>query len=419
MLAGRTILRPELDLNRYNCRAEIDWVEFRLCTPGCHQALNIHRFAAKRLHSIGSSSSVFVSGPSRELGYSGSEFILRVQQPKPHELGFLSELLVTNYAPHLTPTAELPLAGVEISVDFRVMPDKHWTDDTRNLFRWQMTDILRRHLRPEPVLTEEDDCAPRFHVKKDGKGSARFYLDHKTALKSSRLVSNLTRLGVDHGHAAPLHLNAHAPSPIDTTSYIGGRDFPVMIRVMDKRTDKRDPNSDKVTGLPEQDWRSRIEVTLKARSDEVGGHGAVDLHVLSDLYGYNFRSIRKTFFEFFLPTFADVCPTISLPFPTTAEETSVFERSGVYGLDRLHRAVEAIEKASRQSDRTKPKPTSLGKKGRLLSHTELNRKVDRALDALSTDWADSLSPDARSVRASRARSRQLESVVTLTGTRAT
>ena len=403
VLAGRTILRPDLGLNRYTCNAEIDWVELRLCTLGHHQAQNIHRFAAKELDSIGSGSSVFVSGPGREPGYSGSEFILRLQQPKPNELAVLSKSLVAKYAPHLTPVAELPPAGVEISVDFRVEPDKHWTDDTRNLLRWQMTDILRRHLRPEPVLTEEGNCAPRFYVKKDGKDSARFCLDHKTALKSSKLVSNLTRFGVDVRHAATLHLNAHTPTPIDTTSYIGGRDFPVMIRVMDKRTDKRDPISDKVTDLPAQDWRSRIEVTLKAERNEVGGHGAVDLHVLSDLYGYKFRSIRKTFFEFFLPTVADLCPTRSLPFPVTAEETSVFERSGVYGLDRLHRAVEAIGNASRRRDRTKPKPSNLGKKGRLLSYAELNRKVDRALDALSKNWADSLSPGARSLQASRAR----------------
>ncbi len=74
VLRDRTLLTPQVDLNKYRCKAVLDWIEFRLETKGTHQAINIQRFAETILDSDGSSSSVYVSGPFRQSHHIGPKF---------------------------------------------------------------------------------------------------------------------------------------------------------------------------------------------------------------------------------------------------------------------------------------------------------------------------------------------------------
>ena len=159
-----------------------------------------------------------------------------------------------------------------------------------------------------------------------------------------------------------------------------------MLRVMDKTTDRRHPDKEDVEQLPEQERRSRVEVTLQSDGDNVGGAAAVGVETIEDLFSFQFQKIRKPIFEFFLPTFNAGDEMADLPFSVKVTERKVFEHSGVYGLDRTHRSIQQIRMARYRKREITDKPKALGSKGRLLSYVELNGKVDRALRKLSKDW---------------------------------
>jgi len=350
VLAGRRVLRPRLDLDSYIARAVIDWVEIWLTTPGEHQAGNMYKFIRRVLDETGGATSVFVSGPNREKRYKGRFFVLKFHDPAPGAFRQVLQDTVERYAGDTSSIDALAIAGIEISVDFYVRKSLGLRDDERDLRRWQMLDLLRRHLRPEPVLTEEDYCHPRTYGSEYGGNGASFVVKTRASSVSGDLVRHFTRVDVDERHRPVLQLSAHNQPPVDQTHWIGARDSIVLLRSMDKITDRRDPETDEAVTLSPEDCRARLEVTLQGAPDRVGGHGAVNMKTVGDLYGFKFEGIRKPFFEFFLPTLGSASDTESLPFPARVTEQEVFRRSGVYGLDRLHRAIEAVNHAAYKRD---------------------------------------------------------------------
>ena len=386
VLRDRSVLHPDIDLNKYHCRAVLDWVEFRFDTLGIHQSINIQRYATKTLRDHGASSSVFVWGRNRKIRYTGSQFILRVQQPEPRALLILCKALNQKYLAGVGSIAQWQIAGMEVSVDFFVKDQPGLSADTKTLLRWRMSDLLRRHLKPQAVLTEQERCYPRFFSEATGKGSAVFLVEIKKPKALGRAYGEIAKLGLSPSVLGPLQLSSHHQAPVDRTSYIGAKEFPVMLRVMDKTTDQRNPDEDNVVDLEEKDRRSRVEVTLQSDGENVGGAAAVGIETIGDLFSFGFQGIRKPIFEFFLPTFNAEDEMAVLPFPVKVTEHKVFERSGVYGLDRTHRSIQEINLARYRKGEIPDKPQALGTKGRLLSYTELNGKVDRALRKLSKDW---------------------------------
>ncbi|MGR3701322.1 MAG: hypothetical protein ACU0A4_04495 [Paracoccaceae bacterium] len=386
VLAGRQVVRPLIDLNAYACRAEIDWLALRIVTPGYHQARNVQPAIAGMLGDIGSRSTVFVSGPNGETGYMGSDFILKFQQPSTRELGHVLAKVAGRYDLDCAKLAELQIMGVEISVDFYVKGFEGLSEDTANLMRWQMVDILRRHLKPDPVLTELPAAGPRFFGGKFGGGGATHFVNPSASDLGPRLLVLASRLGLEPENLVALDLNKHGKPDVDTTSWIGPKDFHVMLRTMDKVTDKRDPASGTFLDLLTEERRARVEVTLQGKADEVGGHGAVGLKTLGDLAGFPFKSIRRLFFEFYLATIGDQCDSTSLGIKLRANEQEIFRRSGVYGLDRFHRAVQLVNQARITRGEQDVSLVRLGEKGRMLSWMDMNQKIDRALKKLGKDW---------------------------------
>ncbi|TMV07537.1 hypothetical protein FGK63_08680 [Ruegeria sediminis] len=386
ILQGRTILRPAIDLNRFRCVAIIDWLELYLQTEANHQATNIQKWLANQMRACGSRSSVFVSGPNSEHRHIGNFFRVRLQQPDPADLAAVLLRLQTQFGSQPFTLTEYRIAGIEVSVDF--FPKTHFGDDQRasDLMRWHMVDTLRRHLRPHPALTEATLCQPRSYGGKYGGGGATYFVAQKLSAAAKTLTREARRLEIDPGMLAPLSLQSHHQPPVDLTSYIGAKDHVVALRIMDKVTDRRDPNRNKVDALDSKHWRARIEVTLTGHHREDGGHGAAGLRTTGDLFEFNFQSLRPSMFEFFLPTTEVPGGTGSLGFRHSVDEVSIFARSGVYGLDRFHRAIEVVEQKRFAKGELAGRPTRLGKKGRLVSWTEMNQKVDRALHGLSKDW---------------------------------
>ncbi|MDE4139979.1 hypothetical protein [Phaeobacter gallaeciensis] len=387
VLRDRLIARPRIDLNQYRCRAEIDWLELFLETPDRRQAVNLHRAIRRMLEELGSTSTVFVSGPDRKSGYKGTRFLLRFQQPNPQVLRRVLEKIVEKYVPEQTPDA-LFLMGIEVSVDFYATKSATRSETELDLLRWQMVDILRRHLRPEPVLTESERGWPRTYGGAYGGDGATFLLNPSAADLSASVVPLTAKYDLPASAFVPLDLKKHTQPAVDRTAYIGAREEVVSLRSMDKITDRRDPEAGTAVPLRLKDCRARLEVTLKGEPGEVGGHGALGMERVADLYGFDFqKELRKLVFEFFLPTFGAPCETASLGFPVKASEVEVFKRSGVYGLDRLHRAIHDINLCRHQQGVLADKPVTLRRKGRLVSWEEMNKKVNRALDRLSKDWA--------------------------------
>ncbi len=386
LFKDRIILKPDIDLNRYRCRAVIDWIEVRLDTVRVHQARNIQRTAAGFLTDIGSTSSVFVSGLTRQSGHTGSTFLLRIQQPQPQVLLAFCKKLITKYDPDLESVGEMPITGIEVSVDFYVKNHRTLGEDAQNLLRWQMTEVLQRHLKPGKALTEMDWNYPRFFSETNGKTGSKPSVGKSSTRATSKQCAEIDRLGLEENVLVPLRIGAHKQTPIDTTYYIGKKGSAMLLRVMDKTTDKRDPVRNTFVNLSPADRRSRIEVTLLKNADETGGPAAVGLETLQDLRRYSFRDIRKLVFEFFYPTINSADETEDLPFPVNITELEVFKRSGVYGLDRVHRSIADIGSRRYRKKELACKPTPIGTKGKALSFLDLNRKIDRALDPLSKDW---------------------------------
>lgn len=61
---GRVCIAPRIDLNAYSCKAVIDWLEIGMRTNDCHQSVNVQKAAARALRDAGSTSSVYVTGPT-------------------------------------------------------------------------------------------------------------------------------------------------------------------------------------------------------------------------------------------------------------------------------------------------------------------------------------------------------------------
>ncbi len=386
ILRDRRILKPIIDLNKYRCRAVLDWIEIQLDTPNEHQAVNVRRTAVGFLKDVGSSSSVFVTGLTRTSPYIGSKFILRIQQPNPHEIIPFCKKLVGKYDPDRKSVRDMPITAIEVSVDFYVKNHKALSTDALNLLRWQMTEVLKRHLKPAAALTEKESNHPRFFTGTGGSGSAKPLVASDTRQVSAKQRAEINRLNLSESILAPLRIGAHRQAPIDTTYYIGKKASPVMLRVMDKITDQRDPVRNIAVDLSPAERRSRIEVTLLKETDEVGGPAAVDLNTLKDLFGFSFKPIRKLVFEFFYPTINKFDEMSDLPFPVNITELAVFERSGVYGLDRAHRSIAEINKRRYQERELPTERVKIGSKGKAMSFEEMNRKIDRAMTKLSKDW---------------------------------
>lgn len=386
VLSGRKLISPLIDLNSYACRAEIDWIEIRITTPNFHQAVNMQRAVATWLVNEGSQMTIFVTGPDRKRGYKGKEFILKFQQPNPREFTRVLNYVACKYGLNPARLGEFKIMGVEVSVDFYVKVQDMLDDRQINLKRWLMVDLLRRHLKPAPELTEMEDGGPRFFGDVYGRGGATRFVNPSISDLRPNLLLLASRVGLDPSDLVTLDINKHSQPTVDTTSWIGPKDFHVMLRTMDKVTDKRDPHSSTYRELPMSERRARLEVTLQGKIDENGGQGAVGLEYLADLKRFQFKSLRRAVFEFFLPTFGEHCDGETIGVSLRANEEEVFRRSGVYGLDRFHRTVQMVNQARIAKGEQGVATVKLGKKGRLLSWMDMNQKIDRALKKLGKDW---------------------------------
>ncbi|PWE28376.1 hypothetical protein DDZ14_19115 [Maritimibacter sp. 55A14] len=388
------LLEPDIDLGLYRVDAVIDWIAFRMETVSEHQAVNMHRRIMRLLGQIGSRSTCAVYGPKWKMrdrkwkrGYQGTKFIVQLQQPEPRELAWLMRELPKQYAVQKQECGLFPIAGIEVSVDFYPIYDPDHDQARRDLLRWQMVELLRRHVKFDPILTESVRGKPRaFHRDARGKGSSRKTVSVKLAKPNKTLMKEATRLGVPRATALPLNLRAHTQPPVDWTAYAGAREFGAMARIMDKKTDQKNPLKGTALSLADHEHRARIEMTLKHTKEEGAVPGGLGLETARDLFGFRFSEIRKMCFDFHLPT-VDAKTLGKKRSPGAGGfEIEVFKRSGVYGVDLVQRIWNDMERQRCVNHEIAAKPDVLRKKGYLLAYEPLNRRVKDALARLTGYW---------------------------------
>lgn len=389
-LVGRTVLHPDIDLNDYSCRAEIDFVVIRHVTERRVRAFEIGLHLRSVLRGASSPSSVFVSGPTGRKNYVGTDFRIRIQRPQPAGLPNLLEALAKRYPIDASVCRLGELTMLEVSIDFYAKHRPGMVDEDLELRRWRLVEVLRRHFRAAPTITDCHKGRPRVVWGEDGRQSW-YLVDEKLKAEDVAKVSAAKRFGTMKKDAIALHLEAHHFGPLDGTLYFGPKNGCASYRIMDKVTDQRNPSKGTFVLLPPCKRRARIEITLRREPSLAGkDRGLADclgLDVAQDLYGFPFKELRKKAFEFFLPTTGPVWGERELPFSLRANDEEVFRRSGCHGLFRFHSAVFRLQEKMFMRGRLSTRPPRLNHKGRLVSYERLNQKVVRSLDGLSRTWS--------------------------------
>lgn len=379
---GRDLIVPEIDLGRYTTRAVIDYLCFRVDTRkrmGAHVLNKIIVSLTGRSHRVLS--------PKWEKDHFGDGFIVTVNDPDPAYLHRLSDALRN----HSGIRSAGALALLEVSIDW--YPE---SGDTAE--RLLLTETLRRHLKPAPEIWRrggEKEGWPRFAVRPGVGGARRIFGggfdDPRARIPAPHAGA---RIPMDPLLAHVRAVEVHAQPAVDATTYFGPDDRRgVMLRVMDKVEDDRDPETLVGVPLPPESRRSRLEVRIGA--DVLPSLG---LRTCDDLFGFDFQGrLRRRFFGFHLPTSPALPePHGSLRFVFARQrrhrERLVFRRSGVLGL-HLHQQAEvaAFNALARYRPRlgcpAKPRiRIGTGDDGYCRVHAELVKRTDDALHALSRVW---------------------------------
>jgi hypothetical protein len=333
---GRLGAVPALDLSAYRVRACIDWVQIEITTTQTTQGVHISRW----LNSI-LGNQPYVTDLNGKVRSTGRGFLVRVQNP---ELTKIREGLRDLHS-RCGLVGPVKIDGIEVSIDF-------FSNDGTDQKRWQMVGALGRLILPAPDSLNEGMDRGRYVYSVDGM------------TKTVKII-NLQKLGrIVNGVVVPFELDVqnHKSPTADSTVYFGEKNSDVMISIQNKITDRRDPSKNTVVNLDQNHKRARIEVTL--RSAALTGLG---LRFIDDLGGFDFGKLRSDIFRFWLPTFES---GLAEPDPRIA----VFEKSGMYGLERYDIAYEERfpEHARKREGDTRKR----------VAHAALNERARAALRRL-------------------------------------
>lgn len=384
---GRDELIPQVDLGRYRTRAVLDWVQLRFFTFEPRQSLNIRNSVNAALHAHGLKENAFVTGPDGQTRYTGREFLLKLQDPTPQALALTLTTVRDKYRDWEEVQPVFFINAVEVSVDFYVKEAEAGSKPRRDLLRWQMVELLRRHLRVLPEYTEQHLARPR--VFSGGGSPTRHIVADRPTNWRRGIIGPFAELGLPREASTVFHETAHYQPVVDGTYYVGPKDGPVLVRIMNKETDARDPSAGSFRDLPDEEKRARIEVTIFNRHDALGQGVPLDrFDRVDDLYTFEFQTLRPKVFEFFLPTIRPKGCDADLGLRGHVDEEKVFGQGGVYGLHQLHLAEHDLLRARRAHGLAEERPRPLARNGYLYSYKDLNQKVDGALRRLSEKWGE-------------------------------
>lgn len=360
---SRTTFTPQIDLDAYQCRAVIDWIDihFELSRPTQHWHINerIKKLTGRK---------EYAEALNTGAGMTASKYRLRVQEPDLGSVRRVLEDLKKNYGL----ASSVTIGAIEISIDFY---PKSPSDEARA----RMHGVLVRHFFPTTRVLTSSRTWPRFMP---GSLKSTDYVVSRNEDDASLDIGDRMTPGMDR------------PTLYDSTFYIGERDSPrAFWRIQNKVLDKQNKSAGTRNKLPDDMKRTRIEVTLgEAGCREVG------LDSFDDLGTAKITRLQKSFFQFMKPTFLDVRPNIHRAGPVAVKRKveeyrkQRFFNAGVLGLqirDDARQELRAIEmpnirKMHRRSGTRMPTKTRAGAGafGTMVAYGELTRMVERALAGL-------------------------------------
>ncbi|KAA9010030.1 hypothetical protein [Histidinibacterium aquaticum] len=367
VLRDRLRAEPDIDLKLYKCAAVFDWLDIAVLCSDLVSAKAVHRAIKRR------GPKIWISGPERKKHYHGDVIVARLQDPTRAKVSELCQHLSEAVAEQGAAVISTPqLFGMELAIDFYVRHARELSDLELIGRRARMSDLLRKLFAMPGVFRDPEllgTCQdwPRFCDGRPGKG----HLFQERIGEGTRSMNDCERLLRAAG--TPFF---HQRVPLNSTLYFGAKSRPIRYRLQDKISDNRKSEED-YDPLPLKERRSRIEVSLVNKDwEEEGLLGALDLRDVADLHGFKPDTLRKAFFNFSLPTFG-----VTEANTPDLKEWSIFERTGVTGLDLYHRSRNEQERAKtlhRRGSRA-PTPRVLEEKGRLMAYSQLNDMVRRAM----------------------------------------
>ncbi len=314
-LAGRMVLRPDIDLGEVSCRAVIDWLEIRFSGTTPTQ----FRYVKDLVDPI-VGASVHVEMEEATAGGVSATFTLRIQEARLAVVQAVAEAVILRFGEALPPK----VAGMEVSVDFypKVPSDEKG---------YRLAGILSRHLLPTTDYMTSSAARPRG-----------YWADNAGRTEKTKLLpfSSLPA-------KADFELSGwerDEPGPVDGTFYVGAKGTTPSWRIMYKRLDRQNPLTGTRRILEPEERRSRLEVTLGIKELRLLG-----VSTLADLRTFTFSRLQGMYFKLKLPTFADSSGKGSTAVRRHLEDDRrrKFLSSGVIGLLQMDAANIRIRKKRR------------------------------------------------------------------------
>lgn len=378
---NRLIAKPRINFSEYEIKAVFDWIEISIKTKELHQAGNIHRRLMKLNEVHQAFTSCYVTGPTRQRHYLGDRFVVRIQEPLPKGLRLLLRAILDHYCSEGTEFDEIPLVGLELSLDIYPARAMHFEQEAYVTRRMLMTEVLHKHIVVHDAQ-RKSQRRPRFtYSHPSGTGSETEMLIKASKLHvRGKLTPEEYTSDISIEELASLVPELHKQPYLDGTLYFGKKNERLFYKCMDKTDDIR--IGAEASALPFEKTRSRIELTL---IDEVPGDRqgpyAVDLKSIDHIGTHGLTEFNKLL-QFALPTFtkAETCEA-----ETNAEEWRVFSKSGVAGLMLMHDVRDKLDVVI--SGKSMASRRELLSTGRCTRYSDLNRRVTKAFSALGRRWA--------------------------------
>ena len=356
----RVLLQPEIDLQKYAFSAVIDWIEVEVSLGRITQFRHIQDFLAtarpRRHHIV-----PIQPGAGKE----SDNFTVRIQEPRSAAaVADVCDTIAAKFGSRSTPI----IREIEISIDAR--PKVPNDDDRARMFG-----VLQRTIFTGRDIFTEGNSRPRYCIAKE---DPIFLL--KGSKKKSKLVNTM------------LWPESEVPAPVDGTFYLGARDEPSLVRIMDKVVDTQNHDEDTKVDLNDDEKRVRIEVALQLEE-------LLDLGVceLEDLRSFSYPRLQRRNFQFKLPTFDETggLGKAALKLVRVLKEERRLKRflsTGVIGMlamqrgeaDFRSRHLPDLQRHMRQRGlKMKRNRRGTGPAGTFVAYEELNRLVADALWNLS------------------------------------
>jgi hypothetical protein len=255
---GRAVLQPELNLDDFNLKAVIDWIEIVVQLGKVTQFQHVQRKIEDEL-----GQKCFIKAIGAGAGNASQTFSIRLQEPK--SVAFVLEverLLDVSFGM----TAATTVNAIEISVDaYPKIP----SDRARE----QLLGVMQRTIFCREDLFTNQNARPRLAWD---NSSPKYIQPHRMHAYNER----------------------HYTAPkLDATMYLGAEADDVMLRLMDKIIDTQNKAEGTAVTLEPEKQRIRIEVTLQG-----SGLKRIGVATLADMKAMSFTRLQGEFFTFRLFT---------------------------------------------------------------------------------------------------------------------